>query len=62
MANMTLTLPFPVTVNLVVYSGTVANVTPAIATGIVAMVTRTNDSLSYVTKKNRVTFVEATAV
>lgn len=62
MANMTVTLPFEVTVNSVKYSGTVSNVTPALALGMVAMVTWSNDSLSFVTKKNRGTFVEATAV
>lgn len=62
MANMTVTLPFPVTVNSVQYSGTVPNVTPTLALGMVAMVTWTNDSLSFVQKKGRGSFVEATAV
>jgi hypothetical protein len=61
MANMTVVLPFEVTVNSVKYSGTVLNVPPVLANGMVAMVMWTNDSLSFVTKKGRGTFVEATA-
>lgn len=61
MANMTVVLPFPVTVNSIQYTGTVANVPPVLALGMVAMVTWTNDSLAFVQKKGRGTFVEATA-
>lgn len=59
----TITIPFDVTVNNVKYlAGSTPNVTNAVADGIVAMVTWTNDSLAFVQKKGRGTFVDATAV
>jgi DNA relaxase NicK len=59
----TITIPFDVTVNSVKYlAGSTPAVNDTVAAGIVAMVTWTNDSLAFVQKKGRGTFVDATAV
>jgi hypothetical protein len=59
----TITLPVQVTVNSVVFPvGSTANVVDAQAADIVQIVSRHNDMLSFVQKKTRGTFTDATSV